>query len=333
MKKNGGVVTGVILAAGVGSRIKPLSFDLPKPLLPICNKPIMQYQIEAMAEAGIRDFVVVVGYLKDKIIEYFGDGSRLNVNIRYIEQEKALGIAHAVGQIEGCLSGPFLLFLGDIFTIHGRLSSVMETYHKTRAPVVLAVKREKNPEFIKRNFAIQMNRDGTVKRVIEKPRYAINDLKGCGIYLFDLPIFDAIRRTPRTALRDEYEITNSIQILIEDGYKVRINDAVEWDMNVTVPEDLLECNMRLLKKMTVKNLIGSNVKLAGGTEVVNSVIGDNVMVHSPIRISDSVIFPGVSIEGGSDIERCLVSNRTSVEWRGGVVGGVGGAGAAGAVGR
>lgn len=307
-------ITGVVLAAGLGSRIKPLSFDTPKPLLPVCNKPIMQYQIEAMASIGIKKFIVVVGYLKEKIMEYFGDGRGLGVEIKYIEQEKALGIAHAVGQLEPHIHGPFLIFLGDIFTIHRDLSELVRIFERRSSAIVLVVKREDKPEFIKRNFAIQMGRNGAVRRVIEKPRYTINDMKGCGIYLFDLPIFDAIRRTPRTALRDEYEITNSIQILIEDGYKAHVADVVEWDMNVTVPADLLECNLMLLKKSRSDSVIGENVKFPPGTEVVNSVIGNNVKIMSPIRISDSVILPGVSIDGAEDISNSLISTRSALGW-------------------
>ncbi len=307
-------VTGVILSAGDGSRTMPLSFDTPKPLLPVCNKPIMEYQIEAMSSVGIKDFIVVVGYLKEKIMDYFGDGGRYNVNIRYIEQKKALGIAHAVGQLEGHIEGPFMLFLGDIFTIHRGLEKVLDTFYNKKSSIVLVVKKEDNPEYIKRNFAIQMNPDGTVRRVIEKPRYTINDLKGCGIYLFDLPIFDAIRRTPRTALRDEYEITNSIQILIEDGHPVHISEAVEWDMNITVPEDLLKCNLMLLEKTSITSVIGENVTLPLGTEVVNSVIGHNVRIASPIRISDSVILPDTNIESSEDIKGSLVSGHTTIDW-------------------
>lgn len=309
---NGKGITGVVLAAGVGSRIKPLSFETPKPLLPVCNKPIMYYQLEAMASAGIRDFIIVVGHLKEKIMDYFGDGSAWGFKIRYIEQEKPLGIAHAVGQLERHLDGPFLLFLGDIFTIHRDLGEVVAAFHRKKASVVLVVKKEDNPEYIKRNFAIQLGRNGLVKRVIEKPRYAINNLKGCGIYLFDMPIFDAIRRTPRTALRDEYEITNSIQILIEDGFRVCTSEIVDWDMNVTVPEDLLECNLKALRHMYMRNVIGENVKLAQGTEVVNSVIGDNVRIASPIRISDSLILSGSRVDAGGDISRSIVSKGSSI---------------------
>ncbi|MFQ5464506.1 MAG: sugar phosphate nucleotidyltransferase [Thermodesulfobacteriota bacterium] len=307
--KRSGELTGVILSAGLGSRIKPLSFDTPKPMLPVCNRPIMQYQIEAMKSIGIREVIIVVGYLKEKIIDRFGDGSALGVRISYIEQRKALGIAHAVGQLEGSLDGPFLLFLGDIFTLFKDLALVVRTFEESDSALVLVVKREKNPEFIKRNFAIELNPDGTVRRVIEKPRYTFNNLKGCGIYLFDLPIFDAIRRTPRTALRDEYEITNAIQIFIEDGYKVNIADAVEWDMNVTVPADLLECNLRLLGSMYSGSVIGENVRLARGTKVENSVIGDGVSINRPIRISDSLILPGTRIDGRADIEKSVISSR------------------------
>lgn len=307
-----GDITGVVLSAGLGSRIKPLSFETPKPLLPVCNKPIMHYQLEAMASAGIRDFIIVVGYLKEKIMDYFGDGSSWGFRIRYVEQEKALGIAHAIGQLERHLDGPFLLFLGDIFTIHRDLTEVIDTFHKKKASVVLVVKKEENPEFIKRNFAIQLGRNGLVKKVIEKPRYTINNLKGCGIYLFDMPIFDAIRRTPRTALRDEYEITNSIQILIEDGLKVYTSEIVEWDMNVTVPEDLLECNLKALGHLYMRNVIGANVTLPHGTEVVNSVIGDNVRIASPIKISDSLILPGARIDSAGDIRRSIVASGASI---------------------
>ena len=108
---------GVILAAGAGSRIHPLSFSYPKPLLPICNKPIIQYQIESMIDMGIREIFIVCGHLKEKLREHFQDGKGLDIKIRYVEQEKPLGIAHALAKVEGYIDSPFLLFLGDIFFI------------------------------------------------------------------------------------------------------------------------------------------------------------------------------------------------------------------------
>ncbi len=119
-------------------------------------------------------------------------------------------MAHAVGQLEAYIEGPFLLMLGDIFFDVSDLSEMTEIYGRTDAAAVLAVKDEPEPEAIRRNFAVILNDDGSVRRVIEKPREAPNRLKGCGIYLFDHRIFEAVRRTPRTAMRDEYELTDSV---------------------------------------------------------------------------------------------------------------------------
>src|SRR3989338_6127976 len=98
---------GVILAAGVCRRIKPLSLMIPKPLLPVCNKPIMQYQIEEMKNLGIKRIIIVIGHLKNKIRDYFKDGKNLGVEISYVEQRQALGIAHEVGQLENYIQSPF----------------------------------------------------------------------------------------------------------------------------------------------------------------------------------------------------------------------------------
>ena len=128
----------------------------------------------------------------------------------------------------------------------------MDIFYREPFHAVLAVKEENDPELVKRNFAVILNEDGTVKRVIEKPKSVNSTLKGCGLYLFDLSIFDAIRRTPRTAMRDEYEITDSIQILINDGYRVGTASIIEEDVNLTYPRDLWECNLRQLKKVDQK---------------------------------------------------------------------------------
>ncbi|MBU1122405.1 MAG: sugar phosphate nucleotidyltransferase [Candidatus Omnitrophota bacterium] len=299
---------GVILAAGKGDRIRPLSFDLPKPLLPICNKPIMEYQLLDMARLGIKDFVFVVGHLKEKIMAYFGNGDLWGVNIRYVEQKEKLGIAHAVGQLEGYIDAPFMLFLGDIFIVPKNLERMISTFKKNNVGAVLAVKKENDPESIKKNFTVSLDpRTNKVKRVIEKPRFLSTNLKGCGVYLFDQAIFDAIRCTPRTAMRDEYEITTAIQILIEDGCEVYTEEVIDWDMNVTIPADLLLCNRKQLKRIGKDNIICQTAKISPSAEIINSVIGKNVEIHHPIRIKDSVIMDGVKIKDKSDFNNNLVS--------------------------
>lgn len=300
--------SGVILAAGGGSRIKPLSLSYPKPMLPICNKPIIQYQIESMIDLGIKEIFIVCGQLKEAFHKYFNGGEKLGISIRYIEQEKPLGIAHALAKVEQYVKNPFLLFLGDILFITKDLRKVLDLFENRQAGGVLTVKQEANQEYIKRNFAVLLHESGMVKRVVEKPRYISNNLKGCGIYFFDLPIFDAVRRTPRTAMRDEYEITSSIQILIDDGYPVYPAEVIEWDMNITVVDDLILSNLKMLDFLNKEKEIGKDVHLHDGAEVIHSVICDNVTIEHPIRIQDSVIMPETRVSSQKDIIKSLVMN-------------------------
>ena len=309
-------LTGVILAAGKGSRIQPLNLYMPKPLLPVCNKPIIQYQLEDMRRIGVRDVILVVGHLKEEIISYFGDGSALGLKIRYVEQQQTLGIAHAVAQLESQVDLPFILFLGDIFLVPKDLQVMERMFWERRAGAVLAVKREPNPEYIRRNFAVILHASGTVTRVIEKPRYLTNDLKGCGVYIFDLSIFDAIRRTPRTAQRDEYEITNSIQILIDDGFPVYPAEVIEWDMNITFACDLLECNRSQLQRLGQLCLVGQDAQIHPGATIQGSVLGDDVVVEHPILVKDSLVFSGTRITATQPVERMVLTPELSMDCSG-----------------
>ncbi len=306
-------LVGVILAAGKGTRMAPFSQRFPKPLLPICNRPILEYQIEYMKRAGIREIILVIGHLGYSIARYFGDGDALGVKIRYVEQEETLGIAHAVGRLEPYISSPFLLFLGDIFFITEDLSVMIRQMTEKEASAVLAVKMEEDPEAIKRNFAVRMNEDGFVTRVIEKPRYVTNRLKGCGLYLFDLHIFDAIRRTPRTAMRDEYEITDSIQILVDDGFPVTTSNIVKRDMNVSFPHDLLLCSLEVLKHQGQSHVVGKNCELHPDAVLDQAVIGNNVKVTQPIRIHQSMVFNNTTVSTQADLERCIMTPETLIE--------------------
>jgi dTDP-glucose pyrophosphorylase len=169
---------------------------------------------------------------------------------------------------------------------------------------VLAVKEEPDVEAIKRNFVVIEDTDGFVTRVIEKPQHPRTRLKGCGLYLFDPVFFDAVRRTPRTAMRDEYEITDAIQIFLDDGYRVRAAHVVEDDLNLSYPRDLLDINLHLLGQ---GNCIGQGVSLPDGCTVEQSVLMDGVQVQHPIRIRQSVVFPGVEIASRVDIERRILT--------------------------
>jgi NDP-sugar pyrophosphorylase family protein len=303
----------VILAAGKGARLSPFSENSPKPILPILNRPLLAHQIDVMRDSGISDITIVVGHLGYQVAGMFGDGSSYGVRIRFVEQESTLGLAHAVGALESRVHTPFFLMLGDIYVrLTAPLGPLCDQVLAGDAHANLVSMYEPDPEMLRRNFIIQADQAGRVHRVIEKPRYVDSQLKGCGLYVFDPHIFDAIRRTPRTAMRDEYEITDSIQILINDGYIVRHHPIVERDLNLTKAEDLLAINLIELARSGLPYLIDQSVSMPEGVRVERSVIGSGVMIAHPIRISNSVIMPGVAVTAQSDLDSVVMDREHTV---------------------
>jgi dTDP-glucose pyrophosphorylase len=306
-------MVGVILAAGKGARMYPFSERSPKPILPILNRPLLSHQIDVMRDSGISEIHIVVGHLGYQVARAFGDGSDYGVRIHFVEQESTLGLAHAVGALEQRVQLPFVLMLGDIyFHLTAPLRPVMDQVLNGEVNANLVSMYEPDPEMMRRNFVIQADGQGRVHRVIEKPRYVDSQLKGCGLYVFDQHIFDAIRRTPRTAMRDEYEITDSIQILINDGWIVNHHAIVERDLNLTKPEDLLTINLLELDRRGLSSLVADHVRLPDGTRVERSVIGDGVLVRHPIRICNSVILPNVVVDVKHDLDAVVMDGEHSV---------------------
>lgn len=293
---------GVILAAGKGTRMRPFSEHWPKPILPVLDKPLMAYQLEMMAGLGIRKVVVVIGHLGHEVVRQLGDGRQWGVEIRYVEQEEMLGIAHAVSRLEAHVDRPFFLFLGDIFFVTENLAGMLERFRAGQLGGVLACKREPDLEAMKRNFAVIADERGVVSRVVEKPRFPRTDLKGCGIYLFDQTFFDAVRRTPRTALRNEYEITDSIQIFLDDGYPVEAAEVVVADMNVSYPKDLIDLNLRLLEGR--ENWIADGVR-AEGAELLRTVAMRGAEIGRGAVLEECVLFPGARVPAGRRRRRTI----------------------------
>ena len=287
----------VILAGGRGARMLPFSEGYPKPLLPICNKPLIVHQIELLKSLGITEIFVLIGHKGFRLSMVLGDGSAYGVRIQYVEQEATLGIAHAVGRMEAHLDRPFLLFLGDIFFVPGDMQQMFKVFREQGSGgAVLAVKDEADPDAVRKNYTVSLSDHGFVKRVVEKPRYTTSRLKGVGLYLFDLSVFDAIRRTPRTAMRDEYEITDSIQVMIDDGAPVRISESIVDDINVTTPVDLLRCNLLAAELLPQPELIGANAKVHADAQLERCIIGSNSVIKNPISIRNSVIFDDTLVD-------------------------------------
>ena len=296
--------SGVLLAAGKGSRMAAFSSHIPKPLL--------VHQIEMLREVGITDIVVLIGHKGFEIARVLGDGSSLGVHLTYVEQTETLGIAHAVGQLENAVEKPFLMFLGDIYFVAKDIDGMFEQFERQAGGAVLATKIEEDPLAIRRNYSVQLEEGGRVVRVVEKPRHVSNKLKGVGLYLFDLTIFDAIRRTPRTAMRDEYEITEAIQVLINDGEHVSAVNAVYDDVNLTYPADLLRVNLQLAQKNPDGNLIADDAEVHPSAILSNTVVGPGARVSSGAVMSNCVVFEKAVVAADSHFSNVIITREKVV---------------------
>jgi dTDP-glucose pyrophosphorylase len=270
-----------------------------------------------MKKVGISRVIIVVGHLGHEIARIIGSGSQLGMVISYVEQGEVLGIAHALGQLEQHVDAPFLLFLGDIFFQTDGIEEAVASFRKAGSGSMLIVKEEADSNLIRKNFAVILDAGtGLVRRVIEKPRYIQNRLKGCGLYLFDLPIFDAVRRTPRTAMRNEYEITDAIQILIDDGEPVRVAKVVKSDVNLTVPHDLLICNLLELDRRGLDTVVHPTAKIDSSVKVGHSVIGSGVCITGSIALQNCVIFADTVMQQvNGALEGYIVTPEAAIECR------------------
>lgn len=299
-------LVGVILAAGKGSRMLPVTARWPKAVLPILAKPLVHHQIELLRGVGVRKVFVVVGHLGAEVTRALGHRYD-DVEVEYVEQTETLGIAHALGQLEGRVQQPFILCLGDIYFVSSRLRAMIDLYGHQGTVGVLASKVEARPEMIRRNFAILADDEGRVHRVIEKPRSVQNKLKGCGIYLFGPEVFDAIRRTPRTAMRDEYEITDTIQIMIDDGHRVVHADVIDEDLNLTVPEDLLSINAWELDRRGLAHHFEGAAPDLAGRSLSRVVVGRGASLGADVDLRDCVIFDGSVVPDGARLARAIIT--------------------------
>lgn len=286
---------GVVLAAGRATRLRPISDLQAKPLVPICNKPIMQYQLEAMRDAGITDIAVVVGPTSQDIKYYFRDGSDLGIRLTYIDDPAPAGIAASLSLAEEWVKGPFIVFLGDIFLAMDDLAPALAPMDDGAAGLIVV--REDTLDAVRRNFSVELGPTGTVQRVVEKPQEPATNLKGVGVYVFDQTIFEAIKRTPVSPLRNEVEITDAVQHLIDMGRPVWPAQVVRWDVNITYPGDMLSCNLRLLRERNLDNLIDKDATVGPLSHFSSSIVGPWAVVDVPATLQECLVLPGARVEG------------------------------------
>jgi UDP-N-acetylglucosamine diphosphorylase/glucosamine-1-phosphate N-acetyltransferase len=265
----------VILAAGEGSRMRPLTYTRPKVMLPIANKPILEHLIVEAREAGVNEFILVVGYHDEQVRDYFQDGSRWSVKVSYAAQRKQLGTADAVRMVEGEIDEGFVMMNGDIIVSRRDIRNLIEQGRNTVS--VIQVKDS-------RGLGMIEVREGLVTRIFEKVDKPPSDLANTGLYLFTPEIFDAVSRTPPSP-RGEYEITTSLQILIDRGTAVGCHRIGYW-LDLSYPWNLLSANDLMLSSLAPKNsgTIESNATINGPV-----VVGEGTMIRSGAYITGPVI--------------------------------------------
>lgn len=300
---------GVILAAGRGSRMGVLAEALPKALLPVGNVPLIHRHLADLKALGVREVIIVIGHLGSQIEAALGDGAAWDLAITYVEQRERHGLAHAVGQLESQLHRPFYLVLGDICFEFDAAAQLRTAFERNHAAAALAVRQDNDPAAVRRNFSVDADAGGRVRRVVEKPERPVTACKGCGLYLFDRRIFDAIRRTPRSQLRNEYELTDTIQVLIDDGAPVQAVPVVAWDVNITEPADLIACSIRELAQRGLPSLLGRDCRIASGATLIQTVVGDGAHVVHPIRLERCVVLPGAVVDSTEDLTDSVIAPR------------------------
>lgn len=309
----------LILAAGEGKRMRPLTLARPKAMLPVMGKPVLELILKSATKAGIKNFIIVVGYQAESIKRYFNTGEKWGVNIEYVYQNKQLGTAHAIAVAEDILSSEerFLVLNSDgIFN-----SSDIKKLMKSKEITLLACEVE-NPEI----FGVIEASNDKVKRIVEKSNQPPSNLANAGVYIFTPEIFKAINKTS-ISQRGEYEITDAIQYLIDSGREVRMLKTNSW-IDLTYPWDLLRANELLMQKIenkiegevepraTIKGNIsvGKNSILRDGAYIIgpaiigenseigpncyvrpNTVIGDEVKIGHAVEVKNSIIMKGTHI--------------------------------------
>ncbi len=316
---------GVILHGGHGTRLRPLTHTGPKQLIPVANKPISQYVLEDLRNSGIKDTAIILGdVMPEKVRDYYGDGRKFGVKIAYICQEKPAGIAHAVGLTEDFVEdSPFVVYLGDNL-LKGGISKIVKEFQQKKYDAMVLLCEVENPQ----QFGVaEFNRKGNLVRLIEKPKKPPSNYALTGIYFFTPIIFRMIKKL-KPSWRGELEITEAIQLLIEESHNVGYRIVEGWWKDTGTVEDIVEANILVLDELETKIegtvedkaciqgrvCIGKKAFIKKGALIRGPVtIGENTTVEEGVYIGPYTSIGNSAHIKKGEIENSIIMDNCTIE--------------------
>ncbi|HUO70145.1 MAG TPA: glucose-1-phosphate thymidylyltransferase [Solirubrobacteraceae bacterium] len=302
---------GLILSGGKGTRLRPITHTSAKQLVPVANKPVLFYGIEAMAAAGIDEVgIIIAPETGDEIRGAAGDGSRFGVHITYIVQDAPLGLAHAVLTAESFLKdSPFVMYLGDNL-LQGGIDDLVDAFRDHKPDALILLTHVPDPG----NYGVAELRDGAVVKLVEKPAEPRTDLALVGVYMFTPGVHDAARAITPSG-RGELEITDAIQYLVDDGRRVEPHIVKGWWKDTGRLEDMLAANRLVLDTIEsrvegelVDSQVDGRVVIEAGAQLVRSAVRGPAIIGPGARLIDCYVGPYSAIGDHCTIENAEVEH-------------------------
>ncbi len=302
----------IVLCAGIGSRLRPLTWVRPKHLLPVAGRPVIDHVLTDLREAGVDHAVFVTPPDDHALEEFVGDGARWGIETSFCEQPEPLGLAHALRCATGHVGDDerFLMYLGDDLLGEG-VAQFADRFRASEAAASLIVKPVADP----RSFGVVIVEDGVVTGLVEKPSNPPSNLAVVGVYGFGPQIWDAIDRISPSA-RGELEITDAIDLLVRQGEEVTVHVTEGFWADAGSPEALLRANRFFLERLEARNegevdgasLIEGRVRIEPGARVEASHLMGPCLIGAGCVVEDSTLGPHVALGGGSRVTRARVAD-------------------------
>ncbi|HEV2727653.1 MAG TPA: glucose-1-phosphate thymidylyltransferase [Solirubrobacterales bacterium] len=303
---------GLILSGGAGTRLRPITHTSAKQLVPVANKPVLFYGIEALVDAGVKEIgIIIAPETGDEIREAAGDGSRFGAEITYIVQDKPAGLAHAVLTAEDFIgASPFVMYLGDNLLRDG-LRNLVSTFTEHEPDTQILLTPVDDPQ----SYGVAELDGEKIVRLIEKPKDPPSNLALVGVYLFSNLIFEAARSL-EPSWRGELEITEAIDKLIDDGRTVRSEVVRGWWKDTGQLADMLEANRLVLEELVTEiegevdeaSKVEGRLVLGPGAKLERSVVRGPAVIGAGAHVEDAYIGPYTSIGDGVHVRRSEVEN-------------------------